>query len=261
MPELPDVELFKRHFDRSALRHRITNAAIHSDRILEHLSSRNFISHLRGHHFEKTRRHGKYLFAELDDHNWVVFHFGMTGRFESFDGEPPRGTQLSLDLDNREHLALVMPRKLGRLDITPDPENYIAGKGLGIDALDRKLTFARFRDLARKHNGAVKCWLMNQASVAGLGNIYTDEVMFQAGMPPDQKLDELDENGLKRLYSKIHEVVETAIKRKANPEQMPGSYLLPRRKEGAECPQCDGTIKKIKACGRTAYYCPHCQPS
>lgn len=259
MPELPDVEVYKRQFDRLALRHRIADAAVGSERILEQLSGRGLVSHLRGHRFERSRRHGKYLFGGLDDHAWIVFHFGMSGRFESFRGQPPKGTQLVLDFDEGTHLALVMPRKLGRLGLTVDPDEYIASKELGIDALDRKLTFDRFRILAREHSGMVKCWLMDQSIMAGVGNIYADEILFQAGLVPQRKLEELDDSALKQLYSTMHEVLATAIRHSADPANMPDAFLLPRRKEGAPCPRCGGTVARAAACGRTAYYCPNCQ--
>lgn len=261
MPELPDVEVFKRYFDRTALHRRIANAAIGSERILEEVSSGVLIGHLRGHRFERSRRHGKYLFAELDDHTWVVFHFGMTGRFETFRGQPPKGAQLVLDFETGLHLALVMPRKLGRVGLTGNPEEYVDAKGLGIDVLDRKLTFARFRQLAGEHGGMVKCWLMDQSILAGLGNIYSDEVLFQAQIPPQRKLEALDETALKQLYSRTHRVVEAAIEHQADPEKMPRSFLLPHRREGAPCPRCGGKITRIRVCGRTAWYCPDCQGS
>lgn len=262
MPELPDVEVFKRYFDDNALHQRIADAAVGSERILEEVSSRTLIGHLRGHRFERSRRHGKYLFGELDDHTWIIFHFGMSGRFEAFRGQqPPKGTQLVLDFENGAHLALVMPRKLGRLGLTDNPDSYIASKGLGVDILDPKLTFARFRQLAEVHNGMVKCWMMDQAVMAGIGNIYTDEVLFHARIAPQHKLEELDAAALKRLYSQLHRVIDSAIRHNADPDNMPASFLLSHRKESAPCPGCGGKVKRIKACGRTAWYCPDCQRS
>lgn len=261
MPELPDVEVFKRFFDETALRRPIADAALGSERILEEVTSRKLIGHLRGHRFERSRRHGKYLFGELDDKTWIVFHFGMSGRFEAFRGQPPKGAQLVLDFEGGTHLALVMPRKLGRLGLTGDPDGYIASKGLGVDALDPTLTFARFRELAGAHSGMVKCWLMDQAIIAGIGNIYSDEILFHAKLAPQRKLEKLDETALKRLYSQMHRVIESAIGHEAVPEKMPNTFLLPHRRENAPCPGCGGRITRIKACGRTAWYCPTCQPS
>lgn len=261
MPELPDVEVFKRFFDRVALGRPIIDATIASERILEDVAGRTLTSHLRGHRFEVSRRHGKYLFAGLDDETWIIFHFGMSGHFETFQGTPPKGTQLVIDFRDGTHLALVMPRKLGRLGLTRDPNAYVASKGLGIDALDPKLTLARFRELALGHGAMVKCWLMDQSVLAGLGNIYTDEVLFQAQIAPQRKLESLDEPDLRRLHARMRKVIDTAIDRGADPGAMPRSFLLANRREGATCPRCGGSVRRVKVCGRTAWYCPDCQRS
>jgi formamidopyrimidine-DNA glycosylase len=107
----------------------------------------------------------------------------------------------------------------------------------------------------------VKCWLMDQSILAGLGNIYSDEVLFQAGIAPQRKLESLDEADLKRLHARMRKVIDTAIEHGADPKALPGSFLLPNRREGAPCPRCGGTVVRTRACGRTAWYCPDCQRS
>ncbi len=139
---------------------------------------------LKRRQFVSTRRHGKYLFLAVDQEAWLVLHFGMTGELEYFgkhDGEP-RYTQFLIDFDNGFRLAYIAPRKLGRIELTDSPENFVAGNDLGVDALD--VTAKQFLTLAKTSRGGVKAWLMNQGTMAGIGNIYSDEILFQAGVHP-----------------------------------------------------------------------------
>jgi formamidopyrimidine-DNA glycosylase len=101
--------------------------------------------------------------------------------------------------------------------------------------------------------------LMNQELMAGIGNIYSDEIMFQAGLHPKAAADKLDEDGLHKLFDAMRYVLNTAIKTEADPSKMPGDFLLPYRNKGGHCPKCGGNVLHVSACGRTAWYCPKCQ--
>ncbi|MGO8915503.1 MAG: zinc finger domain-containing protein [Stellaceae bacterium] len=105
---------------------------------------------------------------------------------------------------------------------------------------------------------------MDQTIVAGIGNIYSDEILFQARLHPRSRADHLDRGALKRLFSKTRSVLRTAIRRGGGSGQMlerlPRGFLIHQRKKGGRCPRCGGAIAAIKFSGRTAYYCPNCQP-
>ncbi len=102
---------------------------------------------------------------------------------------------------------------------------------------------------------------MDQETLAGLGNVYSDEVLFHAGIHPKQPLEDLGPEQLSRLFRTLREVLETAIEAKVDPERMPADFLLPQREQGAGCPRCGAELETLKACGRTAYHCPRCQPA
>lgn len=260
MPELPDVEVFKRYFDASALHQTVGALEVEDSRILAGLSAEDLERRVQGRSLESSRRHGKRLFAGLNTGEWLEFHFGMTGSlayFEEADDAPPY-TQALLRFENGYHLALVEPRKLGHLALVEDLDAYLGELGLGPDAY--ALGPDEFLDLAKGQRGQVKCWLMDQEKIAGLGNVYSDEILFHAGIHPKVPLNDLSASSLRDLYRAMRWVLDAAVEAGVDPAHMPEEFLVPRREKGAECPRCCGTLATIKTCGRTAHFCPRCQP-
>src|SRR5215207_5968721 len=184
MPELPDVEAFKRYMDATSLHQKIRFVGVRSEKILGDFSARTLQSTLKGRTFESTRRHGKNLFAGLDGGGWMLMHFGMTGRLTYFKDpdEEPLHSRLLFAFDNDNHLAFVCQRMFGKVDLIEDPEEFAREKGLGPDALD--LDGGSFRERLNGTRGGVKATLMNQKILAGIGNIYSDEILFQARLHP-----------------------------------------------------------------------------
>jgi formamidopyrimidine-DNA glycosylase len=259
MPELPDVETFKRYFDTHALRQRIVSIKVLTSRILSGVSQGDLSRALVNRQFKATRRHGKHLFARIDRGPWLALHFGMTGSLHYYRDEAgePRYTQFRIDFANGRHLAYEDPRKLGRVSITDSPEAYIEAHHLGIDAL--AIDLKRFRELAAEARGGVKSWLMNQKAIAGIGNIYSDEILFQAGIDPRRSVGDLDDDDIKRLFASLRKSLAESIGAHADPDQMPKSFLIPQRRRNGQCPRGHGPIKKATIGGRTFYYCPKCQ--
>ncbi|MFW5699947.1 MAG: zinc finger domain-containing protein, partial [Bacteroidota bacterium] len=101
--------------------------------------------------------------------------------------------------------------------------------------------------------------LMDQSMIAGLGNVYVDEILFQCRIHPKAKVKDLSGKDYKKLFNIMHKVVDKAIEVDADPDKLPTSYLTGKRREGEKCPSCDGKIEKIKVGGRSGYYCPECQ--
>jgi formamidopyrimidine-DNA glycosylase len=262
MPELPDVQVFKQYFDATALHQTVDEVEVLVPRLLKKgLSARSLQVRLKGRRFERTRRHGKYLLAETDGAGSLLLHFGMTGRLQygKFNSDTPDHTGVLFRFDNGYALAYINVRKLGTVGLVEHTEQFLRDEDLGVDALDEELDTARFSELARAHRKAVKCWLMDQSLIAGIGNIYSDEILFQARLHPKRSTADLSDAELGRLYRKMHEVLDAAIAAKAEPGLLPPSYLLPHREKGERCPECGGPVEPLSACGRTAYYCPECQ--
>jgi len=267
MPELPDVENFKRYLDATALHNRIAAAEVGNTKILRRISAREIGERLAGRRLESGLRHGKHLLIELDDGGWVTFHFGMTGRFKYFRdmADDPRHDRLRLDFDNGCHRAFDCRRMIGEVGLVDDAEAIIAEERLGPDALAPDLDEAAFKARLAGKRGRIKSALMDQELIAGIGNVYSDEILFQARIDPNAKVGDLDDGELSVLYRKMRAVLETAIERGAGSEELferlPSHYLLPHRAKGETCPQCGGEIEPIKVSGRTAYWCPKCQKS
>lgn len=258
MPELPDVEIFKRTFDRTASGHRVEHARVPSSRVLRKSAS-TIRSALDGRRIDGSRRHGKYLLASLDGDRWLVLHFGMTGFLSHYrdDGDATEHERLRLELDDGWRLGYDCQRLLGQVDLADDPKRFAEERSLGPDALE--LDLDGFRERLEGRTGALKSTLMNQSVVAGLGNVYTDEVLFQAKLHPETPANDLEEKSLKTLHRTIGRVLRTTIDRHADPGQVPRTWLLPHRSADEPCPRCDGSVERITVGGRRGYYCPSCQ--
>ncbi|HUF29111.1 MAG TPA: hypothetical protein VMM77_00510 [Gemmatimonadaceae bacterium] len=127
------------------------------------------------------------------------------------------------------------------------PRRFVEAHRLGPDAL--ALDMAGFGKLVAAKRGAIKSWLMDQHAIAGIGNVYADEILFQAGIHPRRSASALDRRELSRLFTKLQKVLRKAIAARADPARMPKSFLLPRRRRGALCPRCRG---RVKACPQLA---------
>lgn len=261
MPELPDVETFRRYFDATSLHQRIAKVTVYAPEILEDVSVRKLSRRLKGHEFESTKRHGKYLFARLDEGSWLVLHFGMTGflkYLKNMDKEPPH-TRLLIGFDNGYHLAYDCQRKLGVVSLSDNETDFVNRKRLGPDPMRPGFDFPDFKEALTSTRGMIKSALMNQNVIAGIGNVYSDEIFFHAGVHPKRPVKRLDEETLEKMFKKMKRVLRTTTDRQAQPDRFPDSYLTPHRRKGARCPKCRGGIGQLKVSGRTAYYCPRCQ--
>lgn len=260
MPELPDVEVFKRYLNSTALHQEISSAEVKNEKVLGSTSARELERALVGERFESTRRHGKYLFIKLDGGGWLLLHFGMTGHLKYFKdmADEPSHDRFLVTFDNGFQLAFGCQRMLGKVGLVESPEALIESEGLGPDPLS--LDFPAFRKRLERKRGAIKPALMDQRVCAGIGNVYSDEVLFQARIHPKTNTGQLSEDDLENLFEETRRVLQTAIECGADPDEMPGSFLLPRRSEVEKCPRNNGRVEKIKVSGRTAYYCPACQP-
>lgn len=255
MPELPDVEVCKRYLDATSL-HRGIDEVLLREQLVEDVPPQRIRDGLRGARLTGTRRHGKHLFVRADDRGWLRLHFGMTGWLEAYeDGEAPEHTELRIDFADGSHLAYVDQRKFGAISWVDDVDDFVEEQGLGPDPLGDDLGPTRFAEIVGGRRGTIKSTLMNQDLLAGLGNVYVDEILFQAGVHPETGSGELTEDQLGELHATMGNVIETAIDRGADVEELPDTWLLPHREEGLACPRCDGEIRHREVAGRTTYFC------
>ncbi|MBD3347808.1 MAG: Fpg/Nei family DNA glycosylase [Candidatus Eisenbacteria bacterium] len=261
LPELPDVQVFREYLDATALHKEVRSVSVSRERdILEGVSRSRLTDELVGASLLETRRHGKYMFARLSPGGWLVLHFGMTGYLEfAEDKDAPEHWRLVLRFGENERLAYVCQRLLGRVSYTDDPADFVEAQGLGPDALSDELDRERFDEDVAGRRGMAKSTLMNQAVIAGIGNIYSDEVLFHARVHPERKLRDLDDGERSKLYREMRRVLRKAIECRAQPDRMPRSWITPCRGKEGECSACGEELKTLKVNGRTAYICPNRQ--
>ncbi|MGE5214512.1 MAG: Fpg/Nei family DNA glycosylase [Nitrospirota bacterium] len=259
MPELPEVETFKRYLDSTSLHQRITNVEVQDSYVLKRLSPRGLTRRLKGRRFEKSHRHGKHLFVRASDELWLRLHFGMTGSlvYLEHDEVAPRTARVIFGFANNCRLAFDDQRKFGEVELIEDIDEFLRGRGVGRDALE--ISFSQFKATLGKHRGAVKAILLNQQLIAGIGNLYADEILFRARMPPATAAATLRDNDVMRLFRATTDVLEKAIALKTDFNRLPRSWLLTHRRKHGRCPRCGRALKSGTIGGRTTWFCAHCQ--
>ncbi|MEX0720276.1 MAG: DNA-formamidopyrimidine glycosylase family protein [Balneolaceae bacterium] len=262
MPELPDVEIFKKHIDSTSLHKRIADAEVSDSGVLENISGKSLEKKLSGKVIQDSFRHGKYLFLKLSKGQELSMHFGMTGfpEYLNKDDEKPKHVRLLLNFEDGGMLAYDSQRKLGKIGLFENHEEFVEVHEMGPDALDEGLDFESFHNIFKENSGMIKPALMNQSKVAGIGNIYADEILFQARLHPKTKAGKLEKSDWEKIFKAMKNVLQTAIDCKVDKSRFPDHYILTNRTKGADCPKgCGDKIQTIKVSGRTSYYCPDCQ--
>jgi formamidopyrimidine-DNA glycosylase len=259
MPELPDVETFKRYFDATSLHQRIGHVDVRDAYILKGISARELARGLKGRRFESSRRHGKHLFVRADGDLWLRLHFGMTGslRYFKHEKQAPKHTRVLFVFASAHSLAIEDQRKFGEIGLIENVNEFLKKRALGPDALD--ISLPQFKEIFGKHRGAVKTILLNQKLIAGIGNIYADEILFRARLHPATQISSLSGKTVTKLFRATRDILKKAIEAKADADLMPKSWLLPHRGKGGECPGCGRKLRSATIGGRTAWFCAHRQ--
>jgi formamidopyrimidine-DNA glycosylase len=254
MPELPEVETFTRYFARHALHQRITSVDVLDERILGEVRKDVFVRKLKGREFTRVRRHGKHLFADAGA-AWLHLHFGMSGDLTYTRDALPRFARVVFGFDDGAKLAFEDMRLFGVADLVDDPDAFIREKKLGPDPLGRAFTPKKFAALLEKRRGAVKSLLMSQEIIAGLGNLYVDETLYQTSIHPRRPVDRLKDAEVRAIHATIRRILRETIARHAREAELPRAYLYHHREVGERCPRCGGTIQRTVVFGRTTYFC------
>jgi formamidopyrimidine-DNA glycosylase len=257
VPELPDVEHFRRFLARHAVGARILRVVTTDPGILRNVSAETIDRALRGHRFEEPERHGKWLVTGTTGPSLLV-HFGMTGGFR-WSAEPVgrhRHDRVIVETDRGE-LRYRNMRKLGGLWLAHDETEVgriLAALGPDALAVDPR----GFHEALGRRRGMIKAVLMNQSAVAGVGNLAADEALWQARLHPARRLEDLDDQERRRLERSVRRVLRTWVDRF---EDLPAGWLLRvRGQRDARCPRCRTPLARTVVGGRTTYFCPSCQP-
>lgn len=260
MPEAPDVELYRRRFDNDGLHRGIETVHFRgADRVLK-TSASTIRRHLKGREFVETHRHGKWLFAAVDREGWLALHFGMTGELWVCDAgeQVPEHTKMQVDYYDGDVLAYVNIRQLGGIDWVDELDRFIGDHELGPDVY--RVGRDEFVERIGGRRGKLKSALMNQSAIAGLGNVYADELLFQTGVHPETKATEPGEEKLGEMYDAMQRILETVPDHLPELTGLRGSYLVAHRDDDEpSCPRCGVGLEKMKVSGRTTWFCPRHQ--
>jgi formamidopyrimidine-DNA glycosylase len=270
MPELPEVETIVRGL-APVLRGRRIEAVTVRDGRLRVPIPRDFASRLTGRRIVGMHRHGKFILAPLDDGQLWLVHLGMSGRLTL--GTAGRSTvrhdHVVLRLDDGRLLTYNDPRRFGRLAVIAG-DRAPGETAPGLDALSEQFTPAALHAGARRHRRTtVKSLLMDQREVAGLGNIYVNEILFQAGVRPRRRAGRLTRADCARVVAATRSVLARAIAYGGSSisdyrdgfERF-GSFQAEHRvydRAGEPCRRCGTPVRRCVVTGRATYYCPRCQ--
>jgi formamidopyrimidine-DNA glycosylase len=256
-PELPEVETFKRYVDSYTLNQQIKQVIVRDRRILM-VAEKEFKKSLLGKRFLSTKRHGKYLFIKVNS-LFLILHFGMSGEVVYYDGleEEPLHSRILFEFTNGNFLSYISQRMFGRGDLTKNIEDYISKKKLGPDAYD--MDFEEFKRSLYKRTALAKSALMNQEIIAGIGNIYSDEILFQAKIHPKTKINKISDTKLRELFEIIKSILKVGIEKKGELTTYPDDFLIPHRKKEDKCPHCGVPIERYEISQRHGFFCPNCQ--
>jgi len=301
MPELPEVETVRRELSDHIIDKKIVTVEIISPVIIKS-SKAQFVKYLRGNCFEKIDRIGKLLKFHFKSGDLIMLtHLKMTGQLLVIEnGQVTAGKMNLISTKNMKgetlignfrdnqakqadkHLHVVINfedgtqlqyrdvRKFGYMKLIPAIELESVHKRFGIEPLQENFSIEAFKDIFKGRKKSLKAILLDQQLIAGLGNIYVDEVCFQAGVRPMKLAHKLKVAELEKLHLACEEIITQAIEHKgttfrdySRPDGSKGSFinlLKVYARTGTDCTRCKtSTISKVKLGGRSTHYCKKCQ--
>ncbi len=270
MPELPEVETFRRHLLRgkerspSILGKRISGAQLLWVGSLADPSPEEFLDRIPGQYVTGVGRRGKYLLIQLS-RDTLIIHLRMSGELIVEDQRAPIKDhyRLLVNFEDGDRLAFNNVRKFGRVWLAADPSTLLAD--LGPEPLSDAFTPEVLQTILSGCSRQLKYLLLDQQMIAGMGNIYTDEALHLARLHPTRKSDSLSAAEVESLWKSIRQVLQTGIKNQGSSIDWMyrgGDYqrlLTVYNLEGEPCKTCQTPIQRMRIAQRSTYFCPHCQ--
>ena len=282
MPELPEVESIRSMLEKRVLNKKISKLEILDPKAIARPEPDSFCSAILCRKILSIRRDAKYLIFDFDDTSKMIVHLRMTGNLLYMDGSSklnikldesglPRHARVIFTLNDGSSLCFCDQRKFGRLWFYSSDEDY---KACGIDRLGPEPLSADFNKeylykCLEKTKRQVKAVLLDQSIVSGIGNIYSDEILFKAGILPQTRACDISKNNALSLYDAINDVISNGVK--ANRSSIE-AYMLGASKQysdlekmkvyqkaGSKCMVCGTKIEKLTIGGRSSCFCPKCQ--
>jgi formamidopyrimidine-DNA glycosylase len=272
MPELPEVETIRRGLEPLVVGRRIERAAIRDPRLTRPFDPDEVARQIQGERITSLDRRGKYLVVRFESGRVLLAHLRMTGNFRVAGGEPADGPhdRAVLRLDNGSDVIYRDIRRFGTwLLVEPHELEPYLDERVGEEPLEKAFRIAALAARLAGRRAPIKAALLDQRTVAGLGNIYADEALWRARIYPLRPAGELEPDELRRLHRALRDALRMGIARQgatlsnyATPDGESGRMQEEFKvygREGEPCLRCGTPIEKIRAAGRGTWYCPHCQ--
>lgn len=271
MPELPEVETVKNTLKRLVLNKRIDNVKVIYPEMIEYPSVQEFINGIKGKTIIDIKRRGKWLLFELED-KYILSHLRMEGKFfiHKHNDYLSRHEHVVFQFNDSE-LRYHDTRKFGRMYLIDKDvlETSRPISELGLEPWDKNLTVSYLKDKYKNKRLPIKTALLDQSIIAGIGNIYADEILFLCKINPLRKSCELTDNDLENIIKYTKDILARAIKLGGTTiksyESSRGVHglfqneLLVHSCENKPCKECHSIIVKTVVGGRGTYFCPTCQ--
>ncbi|MFO8069045.1 MAG: DNA-formamidopyrimidine glycosylase [Alkalibacterium sp.] len=272
MPELPEVENVKNGLKKLILGKIIVDTHVLWSNIIKEPSVFEFQKQIRGQEIVDIKRQGKFLLFILTDYV-LISHLRMEGKYRIEKATVPltKHTHVVFELDSDEQLRYLDVRKFGKMSLVDKDKLHLhpSIKNLGPEPTVEALKTEHLIKALKKTERPIKACLLDQKVVAGIGNIYADEILYDAYIHPERKGNSLSDDEIETLKTSIIGIMSKAVKKGgttirtySNAFGVEGSYqayLNVYGKKGKACQRCQHTIEKIKVAQRGTHYCPYCQ--
>jgi len=288
MPELPEVETIVLDLRKKVISRTFIDVWTDFKKIIKKPENfEQFKKEIKGKKIQRIWRRGKNIIFDLSDGFSLLIHQKLTGHLllgkwekKGDIWQAPKGLlsekintyiHLLFTLDNNQMLALSDLRKFAKIELwnKNDLENSKEFRSLGPEPLEKNFTFEKFKETLRQAQGRIKQVLMDQTVIAGIGNSYSDEILWETKIHPFKEIKRLSDEEIKRIYKAMREILKKAIKLRGESisdfrdiEGRRGFFDKARkvyRREEEKCSRCGTIIKRIKLAGRSVHLCPKCQ--
>ena len=268
MPELPEMENYRRLLSQLILDKEITDVGVNRVKLINEEPA-TFTEQLIGRRVVFVERRAKYLIFHLDNGWRLLLHLTLGGSlyFGSEEDRPEQNTEIQIHFEDQ--ILYFTGLRLGYMHVLTAKQTEEALDGIGPEVLDRRMNEQTFLKIFKKRKGALRTALINQNIVAGIGNFYSDEIAYVAALRPDVKLQDLEEEDLKKLYQAARTVLTEAIEHGGYMEMpltaedtLTGGFNDLRKvydREGEPCVTCGQPIVRAEISSRKVFYCSHCQ--
>ncbi len=273
MPELPEVETIIADLRPHLVGRTIVRCELRFPSIVRHPEPETFIDSITGLRIEAAGRRGKFILISLGGNRLLVIHLGMSGQLRLVDpaAEIASHTHAILDLDSGMQLRYRDPRRFGRLLLGTEDELLLSGTfpKLGPEPIDPTFDAEALFQRFRRRRAPLKAVLLDQATVAGVGNIYADESLHRARLRPDRAAGSLSRKSVRRLHASLRDSLEVAIRNRGSSVDTyrdawgevgnQQESLLVYGRAGEPCFTCGRPLAVVRLAGRTTVFCTRCQ--